>query len=148
MMCVMGLPDDAPSPRLVARSFGVPGEVIDMAAAPRAWSNRLYQLTTDRAAYAVKQLRNPWREHRWRDWLAAAWQFEQVAWEAGLSMPEPIPNPADGSCLAWWRASRTRSVCPCACTYGWRAPRQKTARSTVRPLSGQGAPWRLCTSSR
>ena len=106
------LPDDAPLPRAVLSSFGLPGRVTDMVPVPGAWSNRLYRLTTDRGAYAVKQMLNPWRDPLWRDWLEAAWQFEQLAWRAGVSMPEPISNPADGGCLAWVSSASSMSRVP------------------------------------
>ena len=40
-------------------------------------------------------------EPRWQEWLAESWSFEQRAIAAGIAAPQPVPNPADGSCLAW-----------------------------------------------
>lgn len=71
---------DAPLATGVLTAFRLPGRVVDMVAVPGAWSHRVYRLATDRSTYAVKQLRNPWNDPRWQDWLAAAWQFEQRAW--------------------------------------------------------------------
>nr|WP_246211470.1 aminoglycoside phosphotransferase family protein [Phytoactinopolyspora alkaliphila] len=66
-----------------------------------AWSNRVYRLTTSVGVYAVKHLRNPWNVARWLEWLDAAWTLEARAHLAGIRMPEPVPNPADGGCVAW-----------------------------------------------
>lgn len=94
--------DTAPDPSAVLAAFRVPGRAVDMVAVPNAWSNRVYRLTTDRhQRFAVKELRNPWDDPDWRDWLDAAWDYEQRAFDAGVRMPEPIPNPTDGGCLAW-----------------------------------------------
>ncbi|WP_205856015.1 phosphotransferase, partial [Phytoactinopolyspora endophytica] len=93
--------DDAPAPAVVLAAFGLSGTAVEMSPVSGAWSNRVYRLNTDSASYAVKQMRNPWRDPRWRDWLDAAWEFEQRVLAAGVPMPEPIPNPADGGCLAW-----------------------------------------------
>lgn len=68
---------------------------------PGAWSNRVFRLRTDEGLYAVKELRNPWADPGWRQWLHAAWTFEQLAFTIGVAMPTPISNPLDGSCLAW-----------------------------------------------
>lgn len=81
-------------------AFGLPGPVRAMVRVPGAWSNRVWRLTTGSAAYAVKQLLNPFGEPRWRERLAEAWSYEQIACAADVSMPEPMPNPADGGCLA------------------------------------------------
>jgi Ser/Thr protein kinase RdoA (MazF antagonist) len=65
-----------------------------------AWSHRVFRLETGAGSYAVKELRNPWRDPKWQAWLAAAFDFEMRAWDAGVAMPEPIPAP-DGGCVAW-----------------------------------------------
>jgi Ser/Thr protein kinase RdoA (MazF antagonist) len=92
---------DAPEPAAVLAAFGIPGPVTDMSEVPGAWSNRVFRLTTARSRFAVKQILNPWGDTGWQAWLDVAWQFERRAYEAGVEMPQPIPNPADGSCLAW-----------------------------------------------
>lgn len=92
---------EAPRPDAVLAAFGLKGTAVDMARVGRAWSNRVYRLTTDDSSFAVKQLRNPWDDPRWRQWLAEAWRFERRAHAAGLTMPEPIVRPQDGECLAW-----------------------------------------------
>lgn len=91
----------APKPAAVLAAFGIRGRVVEMVEVPGAWSNRVYRLTTTTSRYAVKQLSDPWGEAGWRGWLDVAWPFERAAFEAGVEMPEPIPNPADGGCLAW-----------------------------------------------
>ncbi len=90
-----------PSPAAVARVFGLGSEVVSMRVVAGAWSNRVFRLATDSGEYAVKQLLDPFRDQRWRDWLDEAWRFEQIAYAAGVPMPEPVPNPADGSWLGW-----------------------------------------------
>lgn len=52
-------------------------------------------------AFAVKELRNPWNDSRWLEWLDAAWAFELAAITVGVDAPEPIANPDNGHCLAW-----------------------------------------------
>lgn len=81
-------------------AFGINAAVQAMVPVARAWSNRVYRLTTDAGSFAVKELRNPWQESRWSEWLVEAWQFEQQAYAAGVSMPTPILR-SDGGCLAW-----------------------------------------------
>jgi hypothetical protein len=94
------LPGDVPDPRAVLAAFGLRGEVTALTPVAGAWSNRVWRLAASGGAFAVKELRNPWRDPDWQHWLAEAWQFELRALHAGISMPEPIPNPADGQCLA------------------------------------------------
>ncbi|NEE03421.1 aminoglycoside phosphotransferase family protein [Phytoactinopolyspora halotolerans] len=91
----------APDPAAVIAAFGLGGHVEEMTPVSGAWSNRVYKLSTGGAGYAVKQIRNPWGDPRWQERLDAAWTFEQRARAAGVAMPEPIPNPVDGGCLAW-----------------------------------------------
>lgn len=92
---------DAPRPDAVLTAFGRTGTAVDMVAVERAWSNRVFRLTTDDGLFAVKQLRNPWEYPHWREWLGESWQFERRAYAAGVSMPGSIPNPQDDGCLAW-----------------------------------------------
>lgn len=100
-MASVDLSDDAPDPAAVLAAFALPGDAVEMVPTSGAWSNRVYRLATDRGDFAVKELRNPWADPGWLEWLDAAWRFEQTPFAAGISMPEPIPNPSDGSCLAW-----------------------------------------------
>jgi aminoglycoside phosphotransferase (APT) family kinase protein len=88
----------------VAEAFGLPGPVTGWEPVGGAWSNRVYRLDAGGRRYAVKEMRNPWAEPRWQEWLAESWSFEQRAIAAGVAAPRPVPNPADGSCLA--RVSR------------------------------------------
>jgi Ser/Thr protein kinase RdoA (MazF antagonist) len=97
----VALPTEAPDPSGVLRAFTLPGRPLDMTPVAGAWSNRMFLLRTDRGNYAVKELRNPWADPGWREWLDAAWDFEQLAYRTGVAMPRPIPNPANGQCLAW-----------------------------------------------
>ncbi len=94
---------DGPDPAAVAEAFRLPGPVTGWEPVGGAWSNRVYRLGTGVRRYAVKEMRNPWAEPRWQEWLAEAWSFEQRAIAAGVAAPWPVPNPADGSCLAWVR---------------------------------------------
>jgi Ser/Thr protein kinase RdoA (MazF antagonist) len=82
-------------------AFGLAGPVAGMKEVGGAWSNRVYRLKTGGIRFAVKEMRNPWANPRWAEWLEEAWAFEQQAIAAGVSAPEPIPNPTDGGCLAW-----------------------------------------------
>jgi aminoglycoside phosphotransferase (APT) family kinase protein len=66
-----------------------------------AWSNRVFRLVVGAEAFAVKELRNPWADARWLEWLEASWHFELAAIAAGVDAPEPVPNPDGGQCLAW-----------------------------------------------
>jgi Ser/Thr protein kinase RdoA (MazF antagonist) len=90
-----------PDAASVMAAFGLNGQYVEMAPVGGAWSNRVFRLSTGSARYAVKQLRNPWAEPRWLERLNAAWEFELQALGAGVRMPEPIANPADGGCVAW-----------------------------------------------
>jgi Ser/Thr protein kinase RdoA (MazF antagonist) len=92
---------DGPDPAAVLAAFGIRGRAVDMVEVTGAWSNRVFRLTTSSSRFAVKQVLNPWDDDGWQAWLDVAWRFERRAYEAGVDMPEPIPNPADGSCLAW-----------------------------------------------
>lgn len=99
----------APDPAAVIEAFGLRGPVTGWEPVGGAWSNRVYRLDTGGPLdtggrrYAVKEMRNPWAEPRWQEWLAESWSFEQRAIAAGVAAPQPVPNPADGSCLAWVR---------------------------------------------
>lgn len=111
-MGAVQLPADVPEPSATLAAFGLSGRVFDMVAVAGAWSNRVYRLDTDRGCYAVKELRNAWGDPRWRDWLQAAWAFEQAAWAAGVSMPKPVANPVDGGCVGWVEPHGGGSVVP------------------------------------
>ncbi len=90
-----------PDPAAVLAAFGIAGRVSEFIPVVGGWSNRIYRLATGSGAFAVKQMLNPWQEPRWQDWLASAWEFERLALSAGVAVPEPVPSPADGGCLAW-----------------------------------------------
>lgn len=94
---------DSPDPAAVIEAFGLTGPVTGWEPVGGAWSNRVYRLDAGGRRYAVKEMRNPWAEPRWQEWLAESWSFEQRAIAAGVAAPQPVPNPADGSCLAWVR---------------------------------------------
>src|SRR5690242_956789 len=89
----------APDPAAVIEAFGLPGPLTGWEPVGGAWSNRVYRLDAGGRRYAVKEMRNPWAEPRWQEWLAESWSFEQRAIAAGVAAPRPVPNPADGSCL-------------------------------------------------
>jgi aminoglycoside phosphotransferase (APT) family kinase protein len=85
----------------VATAFGLQGDPGELVPVAGAWSNRVFRLVVGAEAFAVKELRNPWNEPRWLEWLDAAWAFELAAIAAGVNAPEPIADPATGHCLAW-----------------------------------------------
>jgi Ser/Thr protein kinase RdoA (MazF antagonist) len=91
----------APAAEAILEAFGLPGSLVAMTAVTGAWSNRVYRLETTRAAFAVKEMCNPWADDRWQGWLDEAWSFEGHALAAGVSAPEPVPSALDGGCLAW-----------------------------------------------
>ncbi|HEY1675153.1 MAG TPA: aminoglycoside phosphotransferase family protein [Streptosporangiaceae bacterium] len=103
---------DAPDPTAVIEAFGLPGPVTGWEPVGGAWSNRVYRLDAGGRRYAVKEMRNPWGDPRWQEWLAEAWSFEQQAIAAGVGAPRPVPNPADGTCLAWVRRSPSSQPSP------------------------------------
>lgn len=96
----MSIVDAPPAAGAVAAAFRLPGRAGALHPVSGAWSNRVFRLTVGSETYAVKEMLNPWEDASWADWLAEAWAFEQRAIAAGVAAPEPIPNPADGSCLA------------------------------------------------
>jgi hypothetical protein len=96
---------DSPDPSAVVAAFGLEGPVTEWAAVGGAWSNRVFRLTAAGRRFAVKEMRNPWADPRWQDWLTASWSFERQAIAAGVEAPVPVPNPYDGGCLAWVRCS-------------------------------------------
>jgi Ser/Thr protein kinase RdoA (MazF antagonist) len=91
--------DPPPDPQAVAAAFGLAGPVTGWAPVGGAWSNRVYRLEAGGQAYAVKEMRNPWRLARWEQWLAESWSFELSAIAAGIAAPEPVPSPVTGGCL-------------------------------------------------
>ncbi|WP_203568822.1 phosphotransferase family protein [Aestuariimicrobium ganziense] len=76
----------------VAAACGLPGTVVEVAQVSRAWSNRLYRVTTGEGEFAVKHLLNPWADPLWREWLDEASRFEQAAIAAGVSAPDLVLN--------------------------------------------------------
>jgi Ser/Thr protein kinase RdoA (MazF antagonist) len=90
-----------PDPDAVLAAFGIGGRAVTMTPVAGAWSNHVYRLQATTGTFAVKEMRNPWRDPGWLDWLAAAWEFEQLALASGVAMPEPVPNRSDGGPLAW-----------------------------------------------
>jgi Ser/Thr protein kinase RdoA (MazF antagonist) len=93
--------EDWPSGRAVAALFELGEPVGPLTPVPGAWSNRVFRLRTETGIFAVKEMCNPWGHPRWEDGLAAAWELELVALEAGIAMPEPVANPDDGGPLGW-----------------------------------------------
>jgi hypothetical protein len=91
---------DGLDPTSVLAAFGLDGTATSMTEVGGAWSNRVFMLETGGVAFAVKEMRNPWRIPHWEEWLADAWSFELRAIEAGVGAPHPVPNPATGGCLA------------------------------------------------
>jgi hypothetical protein len=91
----------APEPESVITAFGLAGQATAWTAVGGAWSNKVFRLETGGRAFAVKEMRNPWRIERWQAWLAQSWSFELLAIEAGVAAPQPVANPATGGCLAW-----------------------------------------------
>lgn len=100
-MSMMPQDGDAPDPAAVVAAFGLGGAVTAWETASGAWSNRVYRLGAAAGTFAVKEMRNPWEHARWQEWLAESWSFERQAIAAGVAAPDPVPNPADGGCLAW-----------------------------------------------
>ena len=90
-----------PDPAAVMAAFGLPGPVAGWSPVGGAWSNRVFRLEAAGRRYAVKEMRNPWADPHWQQWLAESWVFEQRAMAAGVAAPRPVPDPASGSCLAW-----------------------------------------------
>lgn len=100
-MAVVAEDSDSPDAAGAIAAFGLQDPVTAWAAVGGAWSNRVYRLDAGERRFAVKELRNPWADSRWQDWLVESWSFEREAIAAGVAAPQPIPNPLDGSCLAW-----------------------------------------------
>jgi hypothetical protein len=96
----------------VIEAFGLPGPVTGWEPVGGAWSNRVYRLDAGGRRYAVKEMRNPWGDPRWQEWLAEAWSFEQQAIAAGVDAPPPVANPADGTCLARVRRHQASPASP------------------------------------
>jgi aminoglycoside phosphotransferase (APT) family kinase protein len=92
---------DEPDPAAVIAAFGLPGPVAGWDPVGGAWSNRVFRLVAAGRCYAVKEMRNPWADPRWEQWLAESWVFERRAIAAGVAAPRPVPEPASGGCLAW-----------------------------------------------
>ena len=91
-------------------AFGLAGTATSYVEVEGAWSNRVLLLRTSDGDYAVKELRNPWGERRWAQWLGESWRLEQAAAAAGVEMPEPVPA-RDGTCFtAVERADRCGTV--------------------------------------
>lgn len=86
------LPGDAPTPNSVVAAFDFPAPARRMTPVPGAGSNRVYRLDAGGQAFAVKELRNPWADPRWREWLDDAWHLEQHAIAAGVAAPPPVAN--------------------------------------------------------
>ncbi|HVB42420.1 MAG TPA: aminoglycoside phosphotransferase family protein [Streptosporangiaceae bacterium] len=93
--------NDAPGPDQVLAAFGIEGTATAMTPVRGAWSNRVYRVDAGKHSFAVKEMRNPWADPNWSHWLAESWAFERHALAAGVAAPRPVPNPADGGCLAW-----------------------------------------------
>jgi aminoglycoside phosphotransferase (APT) family kinase protein len=106
------IPDgDEPDPAAVVAAFGLPGPATGWNPVGGAWSNRVFRLEAAGRRYAVKEMRNPWSDPHWEQWLAEAWVFERRAIAAGVAAPRPVPHPA-GGCLAW--VSRRDRALPAA----------------------------------
>jgi aminoglycoside phosphotransferase (APT) family kinase protein len=97
----LALDGDDPDPAAVIAAFGLAGPVAGWVPVGGAWSNRVFRLEAGGRCYAVKEMRNPWADAHWQQWLAESWVFEQRAIASGIAAPRPVPDPASGDCLAW-----------------------------------------------
>jgi Ser/Thr protein kinase RdoA (MazF antagonist) len=79
-------------------AFGLRGHATSYVEVEGAWSNRVLRLDTTAGRFAVKELRNPWGEPRWAEWLEESWRLERAVVGAGVAVPEPVPAP-DGGCF-------------------------------------------------
>ena len=95
------LPSDRPDPDQVLSVFGLEGSVQAVGSVAGAWSHRVYRFETTGGVFAVKEMRNPWGDAGWQEWLEEAWTFELAAIGAGVSAPRPVPNPTTGGPLGW-----------------------------------------------
>src|ERR1700690_4342678 len=62
-------------------------------------SNRLYRFDTDQGSFAVKELNLV--DRRWNYHADDVFRFEQVAFAAGIPMPEPISATSDVLVHRW-----------------------------------------------
>jgi hypothetical protein len=141
-MAVVAEDCDSPDPAAVIAAFELQEAPTAWAAVGGAWSNRVYRLDAGECRLAVKELRNPWAVSRWQDWLAESWSFEREAIAAGVAAPQPVPNPADGSCFAW--VCRRDPVLPMArfaCTTGCREMRLAPDPWSRRSRDGLAKCW-------
>ena len=129
---------DSPDPAAVLAAFGLEGPVTDWAAVGGAWSNRVFRLTAAGRRFAVKEMRNPWADPRWQDWLSASWSFEQHAIAAGVAAPQPVPRPVDGGCLAWVRRSDP-ALPPAAVRLHHWVPGRPMGQEVVSPATARWA---------
>src|SRR5438309_2248652 len=63
-------------------------------------TNRLWRVTTDRGTFAVKQMNRDPERADYVEWYDRAFSLEMAAFDAGISMPRPMPVAATGRCLA------------------------------------------------
>ena len=97
----MAAAGDEPDPAAVVTAFGLAGPATGWTPVGGAWSNRVFRLEAAGRRYAVKEMRNPWADPHWEQWLAESWVFERRAIAAGVAAPQPVPEPAGDGCLAW-----------------------------------------------
>lgn len=79
-----------PIPPAVVSAFGLPGPITAWCAVGGAWSNRVYQLGAGGRRFAVKEMRNPWADSHWQEWLA------RCSARARLSAEEKICSAVPG----------------------------------------------------
>ncbi len=140
--------DGWPATHAIVAAFGLgehPGELLPVEG---AWSNRLFRLAVGTEVFAVKELRNPWGNPRWLEWLDAAWAFEVAALAAGVDAPEPMVNPENDHCLAWWNARVMDLARRFAYIGGSTGNRPTRVRSPTMWPDGRAEPSPRCTSSR
>jgi hypothetical protein len=78
---------DEPDPAAVAVAFGLAGPVTGWTPVGGAWSNRGFRLEAAGRRYAVKEMRNPWTDPHWEQWLAESWVIERRAIAAAWRGP-------------------------------------------------------------
>jgi|CXWL01.1.fsa_nt_gi hypothetical protein len=84
----------------ICAAFGLGTPTGKMAPVAGGLTHRMYRLTTERGAFAIKDFaldpEGAWTVER----VERSFAVEQAAFEAGVRMPRPVVNPATGGCLA------------------------------------------------
>ena len=89
-----------PDPHAICHAFDLGRPIGPMQPVGGGLSQRMWRLETTTGVYAIKRFNRDFENPDYVPSIERAFLLERRAFEAGITMPRPVPNPATGRCVA------------------------------------------------